>query len=468
MIYVKKCDYDYIMNKYHKQNGTFDSMSRFIRHDDIFEPTTGMEPELIIDGYMKLDEELVEMPHSIRKAKAVEYVLKNTRISCDARDIFPAINMIDRPLKEFIWKWRCEVFDEILPEVGERRKYYERAGIATMWPDYDHSVPDWDRVFALGFAGILRESEAAREKLSGEKGLTEEQEAFFEGIKIMYSAIIELIGRFYDLATKTEGQQRMAEALKKIQYHAPETFYEALLVDYIYFMVSEHIEGLQVRSLSNFDRLFYRFYISDLKRGITEEDIRRDLAYFFLQFTAIGNYWGQPVFLGGCKADESTEINELSYIFLDVYDQMGIYNPKIQIKLADSTPKSFTLKALDMIRRGKNSIVFVSDATIRAALMKVGVTPEQARLCNVKGCYEYSIQGSMETGMNYMNLLKPLEYALHEGCDGVNGNFSGNKSPVIESYCTFEEFYEEYKRQLKYVIDIVVDTVNAYELKLRT
>ena len=93
-------------------------------------------------------------------------------------------------------------------------------------------------------------------------------------------------------------------------------------------MLSEHIEGLQVRSLSNFDRLFYPFYKKDLENGVTESELRTDLAYFFLQFTAIGNYWNQPVFLGGCKEDESTEINELSYVFLDVYDKMNIYNLK--------------------------------------------------------------------------------------------------------------------------------------------
>ena len=234
-------------------------------------------------------------------------------------------------------------------------------------------------------------------------------------------------------------------------------------MDYIYFMLSEHVEGLQVRSLCNFDRILYPYYTNDLKNGVTEEEIRTDLAYFLLQFTAIGNYWNQPVFLGGCKEDESTEINELSYLFMNVYDKMNIYNPMGQIKVADSTPKDFLLKALDMIRRGTSSIVFVSDATKRKALVRAGATDEQARLCNIKGCYEYSVQSSMGSEMIYLNLLKPLEYTLHKGCDGVSGEFALIKSPEVSSYATFDEFYEEYKKQLCTVIDATIETVNTFE-----
>ena len=351
------------------------------------------------------------------------------------------------------------MFEEVIPETEKKRAHLERSGIVTMWPDYDHSVPMWDRVLDLGFAGLLEESEKARSS----KVLTDEEEAFFEGIKITYTAIIDFVGRLAELSEKTEGSEKMAKGLKNIQSDPPSSFYEALLVEYIYFMLSEHIEGLQVRSLSNFDRLFYKFYVNDTNNGVTDEELRTDLAYFFLQFTAIGNYWNQPVFLGGCKENEDTEINELSYLFLDVYDKMKIYNPKIQIKVAKSTPKEFLCKALDMIRRGNNSIVFVSDATVRKALVRSGATEKQARLCDIKGCYEYSVQGSMVCGMNYVNLLKPLEYAMHEGCDGVTGEFAGLKSPDIKDYKTFEEFYGEYKRQLCRLIDTVVEAANTYE-----
>ena len=448
MKYIKDRDYKYIKNKY--------PTTRFTRQDAIFSPNSGMAPEKIIEGITENDALYVETSRSVRKARALEYVLKNTRISCDERDIFPSVNMIDRPLSRTIIKsWNKEVFEELIPNIEVRRRQLERDGIVTIWPDYDHSVPVWDRLFSLGFVGILEESE----KIRNSKNRTEEEDDFFEGIKITYEAVLAFIDRLYTAATTL----KMKKALLSIRHGEPQNFYEALLLSYLYFMISEHIDNLQVRSLSGFDASFYKFYKKDIENGISEEEIRTDLAYYFLQFTAIGNYWNQPVFLGGENSDGSTVINDLSYLFLDVYDEMNIYNPKIQIKVCHSTPKDFLLKALDMIRRGRNSIVFVSDKTIRNALERAGVTPDEARACNITGCYEYSPQNSYNAGMNYLNMLKPLEYVLHKGCDGVTGVFSGETSPDLAQYTTFEDLYKEYKHHLLRLIDITVETVNGFE-----
>lgn len=460
MEYIPEESCGYITNKYHDTAKPFDSFKRFIRRDELFESDSGLCPEEIYTGIEAQDEMLAALPHPIRKAMAFEYVLRHTRISCDSRDIFPAINMIDRPLNAtVIKKWKTEIFEERIPNVWKKRDQLNALGVADLIPDYDHSVPMWDRLFARGFRGILEESEAAR----WGKALTAEQDAFYEGIRITYSAIIDFIGRLEAQASKTKGSERMAAALRRIQNAPPVTFYEALLFDYVYFMLSEHIEGLQVRSLSHFDRLFYPYFKRDLENGIPEESLRRDLAYFFLQFASIGNYWNQPVYLGGCRADESTEINALSYLFLDVYDKMKLYNPKIQIKVAESTPKEFLLKALDMIRRGHNSIVLVNDAMVRASLMRNGATADQARRADIRGCYEHSVPGGMSCAMNYLNLMKPLEYALHEGRDGVCSETFGLPAPSVDKYESFDAFYGEYKRQLCHLIDEVVETVNAYE-----
>ncbi|MBO5223085.1 MAG: hypothetical protein J6C23_01040 [Clostridia bacterium] len=462
MIYIKDADYEYISNKYHDTKKPFDPFMRYIRRDEIFDENTGMNGDDIKQGIFENDKKYEHLPHCIRKARGLEFVLKNTRISCDSRDIFPAINSTDRLLRVTLSDmWRNEILQNVIPENHAERINLQRKGVATIWLDYDHSVPIWDRLFDLGFSGILADSENIRKQ----KGkLSEEKEAFYESIKIEYEAIIGIVKRMSLLAKNTKGSEKLAVALDNISQNPPKTFYEALLLIYIYFMICEHIEGLQVRSLCNFDRQLYKFYKHDIENGVSEEQIREEIAYFFLQFTAIGNYWGQPVYLGGENADGSSVINELSYIFVDVYDKMGIFNPKVQIKVAESTPEKFMLKVLDMIRRGRNSFVLVGDKLIRQSLIKnLGVTEEEARLCDVKGCYEYAKQGDFGTGMNYINLVKPLEFVLHGGYDGIDQSFILQKSPAPYEYKTFDDLYAEYKKQLFALIDKTVEIVNGYE-----
>ena len=456
MKYIKEQDYTYIMNKYHDLNKPFDPFRRFVRHDEIFREESGMAPELILSGIMENDMLYAHLSHPVRKARALEFVLKNTRISCDERDIFPAINMVDRPLQQtLINRWRHEVLNDVIPEVNNRLLQLERDGIVTIWLDYDHSVPVWSRLFSLGFTGILEESERIRKS----KKLTEDEDAFYEGIKLTYEAVLTFIDRLIKEATPG----KMKNALISIRHGAPTTFYEALLLNYLYFMISEHVDCLQVRSLSGFDREFYHFYRTDLQSGKNEDEIRAELAYYLLQFTAIDNYFNQPVFLGGENEDGTSIINDLSCLFLDIYDEMGIFNPKIQIKVSKSTPKPFLCKALDMIRKGHSSIVFVCDDTIRRALVRMGATPDEARECNVTGCYEYSPQGAYNAAMNYLNLMKPLEYALHKGHDGVTGAFSGLKSPDVSEYESFDALFSEYKKHLGAVIDATIEACNGFE-----
>ena len=460
MEFIKNSDYDYIMNKYHLLSEPFDVMNRFIRNDSVYDSQSGMNGDDIINELKRLDDEVLsKFPAPVRKAKGVEFVLKNTRISCDCRDIFPNINAIDRPLNKTIIAATKREAELLSPEeLSKKGGRFEYTGICTIWRDFDHSVPYFDFAFELGFKGLLDNSEKARTNITD---ISNEQTAFFDGIKITYEAILIFLDRLIKRCD-IDGNPRLKAALINLRRNPPATFYEVLLFDYLYFIISEHIEGLQVRSLCNFDRLLYKYYKNDLENGVSQEQIKSDLAYFLLQFTSINNYWNQPVFLGGCKEDESTEINDLSYLFLEVYDKMGILNPKVQIKIAESTPKKFILKVLDMIRRGHNCFVFVNDATIREAMMKTGISKEDARLANVKGCYEYSAQCTMSIGMNYFSLIKPIEFALHEGNDGVKGSFGVRKCKKAEDYIDFNDFYAEYKNQLSCAIENVIEIVNDF------
>ena len=462
MQYIQDCDLDYILNKYHDTKKPFDSFQRFVRHDEIFDPASGMDADEICAEILRRDAEIAAEPHSIRKAHAFAFVLEKTRLDVNAHDYFPAINCIDRPLrKTLVNRWNAEVFNDTIPEINAEMNRLRACGAATIWADFDHSVPYWDRLFALGFPGILAEAEQARR---AHEPLSSAQRAYFDAIRITYEAILAFIRRLRARAeaTPSEKGETMRRALVSLEQGAPQSLYEGLLMIYLYFICSEHIEPLQVRSLSNLDRMLYPLYRRDLETGAcAEEDERAFIAYFLLQFTAIGNYWGQPVYLAGTQADGSSEVNELTYLILDVYDRMGIYNPKIHIKLAPNTPEAFVKKALDMIRRGHNSIVFVCERTMIKALTDRGVPYDEARLCDVKGCYEYLQRGALDTCTNYVSMIKPLEFALHNGCDGVTGEQIGPQTGT--EFPDFAAFYAAYKAQLRWLIGETLRIVNAFE-----
>ncbi len=461
MYTISEKDMDYIRNKYHDPK-TYDIHgSRFLRRDSLFSEDTGMEAEALYAEMLKKDEKNKALPHPVRKAICLKFLLENTRIACDRRDRFPNVNILDRGMTRITSKWRNEVFGTIIPEVEKKRAQLERDGIATIGPDYDHSVPVWEKLYALGFSGIAENAEKKKAEKAEKRPLTPEEEGFFDGIILTYRAIAAFTERLSKLALATPGSERMGTALAKIAKEPPKTLYEALLLNYLYFIISEHIDSWQVRSLGHMDRLFAPFYEKDRAAGVPEEEIRLDLSYYLLQFASINNYWNQPMFLGGTRENGESYVNDFSYLLIDVYDKLDILCPKIQIKLSENTPKAFVLRLLDMIRRGHSSIVFLPERRLYSAYRRLGYSSEEIRLCNITGCYENSTLGSMCIGMNYVNLMKPFEYALHGGCDGVTGVFGGRKAP--DSYATFDDFYTEYKAQLSYVIDTVVEVVNGFE-----
>ena len=142
MKYLDPQEYNYVINKYHKQDLPFNPHKRFIRNDALFREDSGLSPEEIEAGILAQDAQLADLPHPVRKAKAFAYVLANTRIACDPRDLFPAIHMIDRPLhRTLINPWKKEVFTQRIPQVEEKRAFMLDSGIATIRPDFDHSVP---------------------------------------------------------------------------------------------------------------------------------------------------------------------------------------------------------------------------------------------------------------------------------------------------------------------------------------
>lgn len=464
-------DRSYLENKYHDTAKPFNPYNRMAYHGYEYDASTGMTDDEIRKGLCTLAQnETAELPAPVAKAKAFAFVLEHTRIDISEHDYFIGMYSWGRLTAETtMFKWNDALFRDVVPGARAFMDRNIRAGTVDMWPDYDHSIPDWDAVLSLGFPGLLARAERYRAERRAKGELTEEQTAYFDAIAIEYEAILALIDRLYrEAKSKThEKAPVVAECLLHLRDGAPQNTYEALQTIYLYFLLSECVDLFQVRSLgSGLDRSLQPFYERDIAAGtFTPECIDEFLAYFFMQFSAIGNYWGHPFYLGGTFYENGravgTRVSELSFRILDVYDALDIYNPKIQIKVSEATPEAFVRKALDLIRRGKNSIVFVCEPGSREAVASYAA-PEEADDFEISGCYELRVRsGEVVTGCIYFNALKCVNLVLDRGVDRCTGLAVGVDTG--KNFDTFEAFLAAFFRQYEHILNGAMETADQFE-----
>lgn len=462
-------DREWIENKYHKKGEPFDPYRRMAYHGHDFDPATGLSDSEILEGLRALAQKNGDLPHPVAKANAVAYVLQNTRIEVSPHDWFVGIYSLDRLLKETtVKKWKTEVFREKLPETDAEMKALCASGALDIWPDFDHVVPDWASIVTLGFPGLRERARDFRKRHEAKAALSAKQAAFFDGIEIEYTAIIAFLDRLYRYArTKTHEKAALcAQCLRHLRDGAPTNTFEAMQLIFLYFLISESVDHYQVRSLGNgLDRTLYPFYRKDLETGrFTREELREFLAYFLMQWSAIGNYWGQPFYLGGTGENGESLVNDLSFDILDVYGELDIYNPKIQIKYNANLPAPFLDKVLDLIRHGKNCFVFCCEPGMWRAVMSYGATFEEARTMDIRGCYETGVRANeVSTVTGYVNPLKAVSFVFTDGYDPATGRQIGIKTGDLAQMTSFEDFYAAFLAQYEHLIARAMEIANAYD-----
>lgn len=466
MLYISNADRHYIENKYHRQDAPFDPYNRLAYHGYEYDPSTGMDDQQLHDGLENLYEETRAMDHALAKAKGFAFVLDHGRIDVSSHDYFFGFYNWARPLdKTFIQKWNREVFDA-MPEVQRIMEDYAQSGTAELWLDTEHVVPYWVDILELGFPGLLERTCRYHKKHTV---LTDTQEAFFASIEIEYEAILRFLERLAAFADThpSEKSELIAASLRSLKNGPPQNTYEALLLMYTYHVCGEYVDQYQVRSLGNgLDRSLYKFYKQDLDSGrFTRDEIKGFLAYFMLQYSAVGNYWGQPFYLCGTDFDETTDISQLTLDILDVYDSLDLYNPKIQIKIDYNTNPAITRRVLDMIRSGHSSFVFCCVPGIAKSLMSCyGATEEEARNCDISGCNEMHIRGKEACMISALpNAAKAIIYVFTNGVDTVTGKQIGLRTGDVSCFRDFDDFYQAFLMQFAHILDTILDTARAYE-----
>ena len=386
---------------------------------DVTDAGTGFGTDGVLAGWKDIVAARGDEPWEVTKAKIFAFGCDRTAIGVSPHDWFPAFAPWSFHRGHPLWKILPQRANEVdarrSPGLAKKIAAGTKDGSWVVWKDYSHCAPDWDDILALGFPGM-------RDRL-----LANWKDApYYHARRIAADATIRLVERLADHARRANEaapSPRLAAeaaALASLCHGAPRTAYEALMFIYLEWVMGENFDGFQVRTLSNLDRILTPYYRADLAAGrTTEAEFRDQLRHFWWQWGSIDNYFGQPVYFGGTKADGTTEYNEVSLILLEVHDELGLPTPKVHLKTGPTTPDWVWRKTLDLARR-QRSVTFCGEEPLARAITGLGYTAEQARTCAIWGCYEWGIRDSCnDTIPSYISALKPVEKLLARARKGT-------------------------------------------------
>jgi len=283
-------------------------------------------------------------------------------------------------------------------------------------------------------------------------------------------ALKEMADAETDTKRKLELQE-MSSICSRVPGNAPESFWEALqLYWFLHIGVITETNPWDSFNPGRLDQHLYPFYKADLESGrITEESAKELLSSFWVKFN---NHPSPPkvgvtakesntytdfslINIGGVKEDGSDAVNDLSYVLLDVIEEMRLLQPSSMVQISKKNPDRFLKRALHIVKTGFGQpSIFNTDAIVQE-LMRQGKDIVDARNGGASGCVESGAFGTEAYLLSgYFNLAKVLELTLYGGYDKRTEKQVGLKTKT--DFANFEELIEVYKTQLNYFIDIKI------------
>ncbi len=273
---------------------------------------------------------------------------------------------------------------------------------------------------------------------------------------------------------------RMAAICRKVPAQAPSTLQEAL--QYYWFVHLGVITELNPWDSFNPGRLDQHLlpsYRNDLSSGFLDEAGARELLQaFWIKFN---NHPSPPkvgvtaeesntytdfclINLGGLKTDGTNAVNELSFLLLDVIEEMRLLQPSSMVQVSKESPDAFVDRAVKIVKTGFGQPSFFNTEAIVQELVNQGKKPEDARNGGASGCVEsgaFGTEAYILTG--YFNLVKVLEVTLNNGTDPLSGKEIGPRTGDPATFKSFEELQEAFHTQLHHFIDIKIRGNNIIE-----
>jgi len=383
--------------------------------------------------------------------------------------------------------------DQIFTEMTPAWKDAYEAGIFTEFMEQrspGHTVLG-DVIYRKGLVELQQEVDAALARLdflNDPQAFAKEQE--LKAMRIAAGAVMRFAERHADLASRMAAEapdpvrraelEKIADVCRHVPAHAPRNFQEALQAYwFIHLSVLTEQNTWDSFNPGHLDQHLWPFYQRDLETGaLTREQARELLGCFWVKFnnqpappkvgvTAAesGTYTDFcNINTGGLRPDGSSGVNDLSYLVLDVIDEMRLLQPSSNIQLSRKSPDRFLRRALEIVRKGWGQpSIFNADMVVEE-LLRQGKSIEDARVGGTSGCVETGAFGNeayILTG--YFNLPKVLEITLNNGFDPRTGKQIGIETGDPAQFQSYDDLFAAFRRQMQHFIEIKIRGNNVIE-----
>ena len=383
--------------------------------------------------------------------------------------------------------WRGKSMRErIFQEMTDEWKAAYQAGIFTEFMEQrspGHTVLD-DKIYHKGFLDFKADIQDSLDNLDE---LNDPQACYkreqLKAMDICADALIRFAERHADRARSLAQQEkdpqrkgeleRIAEVCSYVPARAPRDFWEAL--QYYWFVhlgVTTELNPWDAFNPGRLDQHLYPFYKEGLAEGtLTGEQARELLQCFWIKFN---NQPAPPkvgvtaeesstytdfaqINTGGLQEDGSDAVNEVTFMILDVIEEMRLLQPSSSIQVSAKNPDAFVKRAARIIRTGFGQpSVFNTELTFQE-LIRQGKSVADARNGGTSGCVEVGAFGKENYNLTgYFNMPKVLEIALHNGVDPRTDQQIGLQTGDPAQFETFEQLLDAYERQLNHFVEVKV------------
>lgn len=398
---------------------------------------------------------------------------------------------IDIYKQEVIPYWAGKTMRErIFKHVPKEWKAAYKAGVFTEFMEQrapGHTTLD-GKIYERGMLDFKKEINIQIKQLNfKDDPEAKEKQEQLKAMDISCNAAIIFAERHADLADKIASAEtnpqrinelkRIANVCRRIPANAPRNLWEAIqMYWFVHLGTITELNGWDAMNPGHFDQHLTPFYEKEIAEGTLTRNAAKELISCF--WIKVNNHPAPPkvgitaresgtfndftnINIGGLKPDGSNGVSEVSYIILEVIEELHILQPGNSVHISTKTPDKFLNTACKVIRQGHGyPSVFNPDIYVQEMLQQ-GKSIQDAREGGCSGCIEVGAFGKeayILTG--YLNVPKILEITLNNGVDPVTGEVAGIETGNPQSFKNFEELYIAFLKQLNFVVEQKISVSN--------